>query len=257
MKPRLNPRTLFMLIAAFGLLTAVSALPQAKAQASMFAQDLTMKETTTSAGAPGGGRTMNSTNYFSRNFMKRVSSDGNDTIIKLDEGKIITIDNNKKTYSVTTVQELNDMLEKAAAAASENKQQMEAMRKMMGQMSDSWSVTKTGPGEPIAGYNTEKYALKGMVEMELWAAPDLKVPAVYYDAMKMRLRANPMFDMSKMYDEFKKIDGMTLKTVMTMKMMNMEIKNETVVTSVEKAPIPASVFEVPAGYKQVPSSMTK
>ena len=66
-----------------------------------------------------------------------------------------------------------------------------------------------------------------------------------------------MFDMSKMYDEFKKIQGMTLKTVSIMKMMNMEIRTETVVTSVDKASIPASTFEVPAGYKQVPSNMTK
>jgi hypothetical protein len=251
-------RTAFICIATVGLLATTSAVPMANAQGTvMFSQDFTLQETTTTAGAPGGGKTMTSTNYFSRNFMKRVSPDGNDTIIKLDDGKIITIDNKKKTYSIVTVQELNDMLEKVSAAASANKEQMEAMKKMMGQMSDSWSVTKLGPGEPIAGYKTEKYLLKGMMDMEMWVAPELKMPAVYYDAMKMRMRGNPMFDMSKMYDEFKKINGMTLKTVSTMKMMGMEVKTETVVTSVEKTPIPASVFEIPAGFKQVPSNMTK
>ncbi len=253
-----NVRLALMFIASFVFLAAAAGVPSANAQATpVFSEDLTMQETTTSSGVPGGGRTMTSTNYFSRSFMKRVAPDGNDTLINLGEGKIITIDNKNKTYSVVTVKELNDMLEKVTAATSENKAQMEAMRKMMGQMSDSWTVTKLGPGETIAGYKTEKYSLKGMMDMEMWVAPDLKVPPVYYDALKMRVRGNPMFDMSKMYDEFKKINGMTLKTVSTMNMMNMAIKTETVVTSVSKTPIPASVFEIPAGFKQVPSAMLK
>jgi len=88
--------------------------------------------------------------------------------------------------------------------------------------------------------------------MEIHAAPDLKIPALYYDAMKMRVQRNPLFDMSKLYDEMKKIKGYALKTVMTTKMMNMVTQTTTVVTSVEKGPIPPSTFEVPAGYKLVP-----
>jgi len=53
--------------------------------------------------------------------------------------------------------------------------------------------------------------------MEIHAAPGLKLPALYYDAMKMRAPRNPMFDMSKLYDEMKKIKGMALKTVTTMR----------------------------------------
>jgi hypothetical protein len=92
------------------------------------------------------------------------------------------------------------------------------------------------------------------MEMELWAAPDLKVPAQYYDAMKLRMPRNPMFDMGKMYDEMKKINGMALKNITTMKMMNMEMKTTRIVTSVDKSTIPASTFEVPAGYKLVPNN---
>ena len=77
------------------------------------------------------------------------------------------------------------------------------------------------------------------------------MPALYYDAMKMQAVKNPMFDMSKLYDEMKKIQGTAVKTVMTMKMMDMEMKTTSVVTSVEKTPIPASVFQVPTGYKLV------
>jgi hypothetical protein len=39
--------------------------------------------------------------------------------------------------------------------------------------------------------------------LEIWAAPELQVPAVFYDAMKIFTPANPMFDLRKMYDAFK------------------------------------------------------
>jgi hypothetical protein len=134
-----------------------------------------------------------------------------------------------------------------------DKEKIEQMRKMMGQqMVDSFSVTKEGPGETVAGYATEKYIVKGPMEMEIYAAPAVKLPALYYDVMKMRVPRNPMFDTGKLYDEMKKIDGMPLKTVTTVKMMNMETKSTTVATEVRKGPIPASTFEVPAGYKQIP-----
>jgi hypothetical protein len=90
------------------------------------------------------------------------------------------------------------------------------------------------------------------IEMEIWAAPDLTVPAIYYDGLKMNMPPNPMFDMGKMYDEFKKIKGMTVKTVMRMSMMGMNMTSTTAVTSVEKGAIPASTFQVPAGYKSEP-----
>ncbi|MBP1607970.1 MAG: hypothetical protein H6Q04_205 [Acidobacteria bacterium] len=219
-----------------------------------WAQDLTLHETTSSTGMAGrGGGNTTQTRYITSNAIKITSSSGSDTIIQLAEGKIITIDNGKKTYSEVTVKQLNDMLAKLTSTQenAENAEAMAAMRKMMGQVSDSITVTKAGPGENIAGYATEKYVISGMLNMEIWAAPDLKMPALYYDAMKMQAVKNPMFDMSKLYDEMKKIQGTAVKTVMTMKMMDMEMKTTSVVTSVEKTPIPASVFQVPAGYKLV------
>jgi hypothetical protein len=152
------------------------------------------------------------------------------------------------------MEELQAMMDKASAAM----QQMDgeaaaAMRKMMGGGGPmNFTVTKIGPGEQIAGYATEKYSVAGgPMQMQIWAAPDVKVPAAYYDAMKARLRPNPMFDMTKMYDEFKKINGMSLKTISTMKMMGREMTTTTVVSSVEKGAVPASIFEIPAGYKKV------
>jgi len=222
------------------------------------AQDLTLHETTTSTGMGGRGATnLTNTRYITSNAIKMTSSSGTDTIIQLAEGKIITIDNNKKTYSEITVKQLNDMLAKLSSeqGGAENAEAMAAMRKMMGQVTEATAVTKVGAGENIAGYATDKYLISGMLNMEIYAAPDLKMPALYYDAMKMQVVKNPMFDMQKLYEEMKKIQGTPLKTVMTMKMMNMEMKTTSVVTSVEKTPIPASVFQVPAGYTLVANKL--
>jgi len=258
MKTVRSIRIPYRLIAAFSLMAVSGSILTALAQnVQTDTGDLTLHETTTSRGDTGTVQTLTSTNYFSRNAMRRASPDGNDTIIRVDEGRIIMINREARTYSSVTLQELNQMLEKTAAETAETDAQKEAVRQMMGQMMDSFTVTKVGPGEPVAGFKTEKYVVKGMMEMEIWAAPALKVPDYYYDALKMSVRPNPLFDVRKLYDEFKKIDGMTMKTIATVKMMNMEIATETVVTSVERKPIPTSTFAIPAEYKQVPAAILK
>jgi hypothetical protein len=90
---------------------------------------------------------------------------------------------------------------------------MAALKKMMGGSSAPLTVTRQGPGETIAGYATDKYLVTGLVDMEIWAAPDLKVPTAYYDAMRIRIPSNPVFDAGKMYDAFKQIDGWPVKYV--------------------------------------------
>jgi hypothetical protein len=226
---------------------SLNAAPQA-----FFSSDLTLHQTQTSSGGRGGERTVNVTSYLSGNAMKTSSSDGSDSILRLDEGKLILIDNNKKTYSETTFQQLQDMMDKAMGGQKELPPEV---RKMMGATSSEVSVTKAGPGENVAGYPTEKYLMKGPIEMEIWAAPGLKMPPQYYDAIKLRMPPNPMFDFNKIYNEMKKIDGMPVKQVVTMKMtgmgMNMEVKSTTVVTSIDKGAIPKTTFDIPAGYKKV------
>jgi hypothetical protein len=237
------------LIAAAGVVAG--AAPQG-----FFSSDLTIRSTQSSAGGRGGGREVTMVNYLSGNAFKTSSSDGTDTILRLDEGKIISIDNNKKTYTEMTFQQLQQMADSLNAAMTQDKQgsaeAMAAMKKMMGGGADvPISVSKIGPGENISGYATEKYVVQGPMQMEIWAAPELKVPPQYFDAMKMRMPRNPMFDFSKMFEEMKKINGYPVKQITTMKMMGMETKSTTVVTAVEKGSIAKSVFDIPAGYKKV------
>jgi hypothetical protein len=254
-RPGFQTASFLLIFAACFLLFIAAASRDAEAQ--LFSQDLTMHSTTTSSGMMGrGGGSSTGTDYLSKNAIKTSSSDGTDSIIRFDTQKLITIDNKKKTYSEITFQELQDMINKVGAAAGQmNDEDMAMMKKMMGQMATSFSVAKVGPGETIAGYATEKYLLKGPIEAEISAASDLKMPATYYDVMKFQMPSMPMFDMGKMYEEMKKISGFPLKTVTTMKMMGNEMKTTKVVTSIEKGAIPASVFEIPAGYKRVEAKL--
>lgn len=241
-----------LLSPVFALLV-ISASVLRDAEAQVFSQDLTLHSTVTSPGMGGmGGGSATSTDYCSKNALKTSSSDGNDSIIRFDTEKLISIDNKKKTYSELTFKQLQELLSQAQAElGGMSEEELAMVKKVMGQTATSFSVAKLGPGENIAGYATEKYLLKGPVEVEIWAAPDLKIPPAYYDAMQFQMPPNPMFDMQKMYSEMKKIAGIPLKTVTTMKMMGKEMKTTRVVTSIEKGPIPASVFEIPAGYKRV------
>ena len=242
----------FLVFLAVCLLLMVSGMsPNAAAQ--IINQDLTMHSTTTSSGMMGrGGGSTTGTEYFSKNAIKTSSSDGTDSILRLDTQKLISIDNKKQIYSEITFQQLQDLLNKAGnAMAGMSDEDRAAMKKMMGQMATSFSVTKVGPGESIAGCATERYLMQGPIEVEILAATDLLLPTAYYDVMKFRMPSMPMFDMGKMYDEMKKISGIPLKTVTIMKMMGSQMTTTRAVTSIDKGAIPTSVFEIPVGYKRV------
>lgn len=246
----------FLLFFAVGLLLVFAgSLRQADAQ--IFSQDLTLHSTTTNPGMGAlGSGVATTTEYFSKNAMRTSSSSGNETIIRFDAEKIITIDSRQKTYSEITFKQLQEVPCKAGAAlGGMSSEQMAAMKKMMGEMPTSFSAVKVGPGETIAGYATEKYLLKGPMEIEIHSAASLRIPATYYDVMKLQMPSNPLIDMGKMFDAMKKISGIPLKTVTIMRMMGQEMKTTKVVTSIEKGAIPASIFQVPAGYALVQAAL--
>jgi hypothetical protein len=184
--------------------------------------------------------------YISANSMKTSSSDGADYLTLLEEKAYITVDNNNKTYSISTFQQLQDDARQAS--------------NMEGWTTADVSIVEVGPGEAIAGYATKKYhatmnyRIGGTIEMsnemEIWIAPGFGVPPQFYELNMVSL-GNPM--MRKIYEEMKKIDGMILRQVETMKeVRGKEVTKTTiVVTSVEKGPIPESTFKVPPSYKKV------
>jgi hypothetical protein len=232
------------------------------APVSTRAQDLTLKQTTTTSGtpipgAPGAAGPQTETLYVSPNAIRHVSQAGGDLIVRFDQQRSITLDHAQKTYTAVTFDEMQRMMDQAANAMKQlDPKQVEAMRQAMGGALGEVKVTKLGPGETIAGYATERYevSMPPMLTIEMHAAPALPLPPTYYNALKLRTAGNPLLDAGKMYDEMKKIPGLVLKQVSTMKIMNTVATTTTVTTSVEKGALPAETFDPPAGYRVVPVS---
>jgi hypothetical protein len=224
---------------AAGLL-GVLALPAA-------AQDLTIVSV-----VKGGPQPMTQTQYLAAD-QARTSTGDTDVIVQYGPGRIITIDNKKKEYTETTFAEMAAALQKVDAEMAK----MPAfLQKSMGGGVKPVTVQKGTATRQIAGYECTQYTLTQGDEMvfDIWAAPAIQVPTKYVEAMKARWAAmGPMGRrFSAMYDEMAKIKGYPLSFGMGYKLAGKKIDSLIEATEVKKGPIPASVFEIPAGYKPKP-----
>ena len=221
-------------------------------------QAITLRQTTTISGMPPGqGQSAPEITYLSAEAVRQSSPNGNDFIIRRGEGKLISIDHINKTYSEMTFEEIQEAMKKAASEVNEDHESMKAFRQMVGENVGEVTMTEKGPGGVVAGFVTRKYLLHmPPLEVQIWSAPELQMPSFYYDALKLQTKTNPLFDMRKVFDAFKRMKGMAVKTVVAMKVTEMTMTVSTEVVSVEKAPIPVSTFEVPAGYRKTASALT-
>jgi len=195
------------------------------------------------------GQESTSVTYLSSDAIYEKSSAGNDFLIRFEGGSVLSINNKEKKYSEYTFEELNNALASAGGDSEENKEAQAMMKKMMGNMTKEAKLEKIGPAENIAGYSTVKYELTmSPMLITIWAAPDLPMPDAYFDNMKLTAAKNPMFDLSAMFDSFKQIDGVGMKTETVFTMMGMTVKTREEVVKVEKGSFPE--VTVPAGYKK-------
>ena len=91
------------------------------------------------------------------------------------------------------------------------------------------------------------------LELDFWAAPGLVPPARYYDGRRLASVAmGPMGSLfQKMYEELKKVKGYPLSTAVIIRTPFSRTESLEEATEVRKGPIPASTFDIPAGYKKV------
>jgi hypothetical protein len=120
------------------------------------------------------------------------------------------------------------------------------------------TVTKLGPGEMVAGYATERYLVKtALMQMEVFAAPQLQVPSGYYDVLG--IGAMDRLLGSEQRSPLNSIAGCVLKQVVTGRsrtMMPGRTDDGELVTAVDVSPVPASQFAIPPGYKKREFAMT-
>jgi Domain of unknown function (DUF4412) len=232
---------------------AVLGLSAAVAAPAFAAEDLTIVSTVT----VGKGAPATSTQYLSAGRI-RTSNPETDTIFDAGTGRVVIVNHKKKEYYEFTQDEM-------AASMKQFEAQMQQagpmMEKMMGGAVGEVAVKKLGTTRKVAGHDCDEYSVSmgENLRYDVCAAPGIVLPTQYYDALKSPFAAmGPMARrFEKVFDEMKKIKGFPIAMNSSVKVMMVKSELKTEATEIKQGPIPASVFEVPAGYKKKDSPFNK
>ena len=241
-----------------------------------FGQDLTIVSKVTKDGKPAE----TTTSYLSRDYVRNAQGDGKESIYDLKAGQMAVLDGMKKTYYVITRQDIEQMAatmkermnspEMKKAQEKMNELSPEDRKKMedaMGGMFD-FDVQKTGTSRKIAGFHCEnwKITLGQFSKTEECLTSELQFPAQawemyrgFAESMKTMMAAfGPMAKgVEKMQEKFKNMRGYPLATTTEINIMGHATTSVSEVTEVKRGPIPASAWEIPAGYTKVDNPMLK
>jgi len=243
---------------------------------SVSAQDLTIVSKVTHDGGPP--RTAIS--YISSDHVRMSQGDDSETIVDMKSGQMTTLDGKKKTYYITTRQDMDAFAAKMRdqmnspemqhARQSMNKASSEDQKKMNAAMSSMFAldVRDAGTTRKVAGYPCEnwKVTMGQFSTSEECMTNDLKFPANawtmyrgFADSMKSVMSAmGPMANSAaSMQEQFKKMKGFPLANKTTIDIMGHKSVSSSEVTEVRRGPIPASAWDIPAGYTKIDNPMLK
>ena len=243
---------------------------------SAIADDLTIVSKVTH----DGGAAETGTSYISSDHVRMSQPDGNEAIFDLKGGQMIVMDGKKKTYYVVTQKDMDAM-----AASMQEQMNSPEMKKAQEQMKNlppdtqktmesamagmfTVEVKKTGTSRTIAGYKCENWdvAIGQFSKSEQCLTNELKFPVQawdmyrsYADSMKSMMAAfGPMArTMTTMQEQLQKLKGFPLANTTTTSVMGRRSVRTSEVTSIKRGAIPASAWEIPAGYEKVDNPMTK
>jgi hypothetical protein len=245
------------------LVTAFLLIGTARAIAS---DDLTVVSKLTKNGKSAGTET----NYMSSDHVRMGRDEGTSTIVDLKSGTMTTLDDKKKTYYSVTKQDLEQMQAKMQEKMNDpqTKKAMEAMQGMPGAMSFTPQVAKTGVKRKIAGFNCEEWsiAMSPMMTTKECVTTELTYPVRAFDGYKefakgMRNMMSGFGPIAKsgadLAEKLKSMKGFPVATSSAIDVMGMKQTTETEVIEVRHSEIPASVWEIPAGYTKIENPMMK
>lgn len=202
--------------------------------------------------------------WLGENKARTDQEDGTSAILLGDKKVLYMIDHNKKQYAEMPLDFEKMFDEAAAAAAGEDPEKAEAMKKMPGFMKDmmkgmkgsmSATVTETGETKKIGDWNCRKYLIDmdmgmGKSQAEAWATEDLKINyGLYFASANAMMAGQPGFD--KIVKEMQKVKGVIVYQTATVAMMGAEVTSTTELLECTDKDAPAGFYEVPAGYKKV------
>jgi Domain of unknown function (DUF4412) len=230
------------------------------------ADDLTIVSKHTLNGKPGG----TSTSYLASDHVRMAQDGGHEIIIDLKTGVTTTLDGAKKTYYTTTKQDLEQFAAKMQEKMNdpEMKKGMEMMGKMSEGMAGSIDVKKTGETRTVAGFRCDEWVItmNTFTTMKECVTSDLQYPARAFEAYKdysesMKRMMSGFGAVAKsgaeLAEKMKAMKGYPVATSMKMDVMGQKTSSETEVTEVRKGSIPASAWEIPAGYTKIENPMLK
>jgi hypothetical protein len=234
------------------------------AGAAAASDDLTIVSKHTHDGKPAG----TSTSYLASDHVRMAREEGNETIVDLKTGVMTTLDGKKKTYYTVTKQDIEQMAVKMKERM--NTPEMKKAMEMMGSMASGMAmdVKKTGTTRKIAGYGCQEWAITmgAMSTIKECVSTELQYPAHAFDAYKefsegMKNMMGAFGPMAKAGAEFaekmKNVKGFPVASSTVVDVMGNKSTIETEVIEVRRGPIPASVWEIPAGYTKIENPMLK
>ena len=232
----------------------------------LASDDLTVVSKLTKNGKPAGTET----NYMSSDHVRMAREEGTSTIVDLKSGTMTTLDDKKKTYYTVTKQDLEQMQAKMQERMNDpqTKKAMEAMQNMTGSMSFTPQVAKTGVTRKIAGFSCEEWsiAMTAMMTTKECVTSELKYPVRAFDGYKefakgMQSMMSGFGPIAKsgaeLAEKLKSMKGFPVATSSAIDVMGMKQTTESEVIEVRHSEIPASVWQVPAGYTKIENPMMK
>jgi len=210
------------------------------------AEELTIvSKMTVKQGAP-----TTSTQYIAADRV-RTSDGENDAIVEVGTGRLTVINHKKKEYYEVTREEMQASMQKLEQQMSGPMGAM--MEKMMGGKAGEVTVAK-GTARKVAGYDCTNYTftLGENMKYENCMTQALQLPVAYYDALKSPYAMmGPMGKrFEKVFDAMREVKGVPIAMSSTVNMMGMNMQVASEATEIRKGAIPATAFQIPAGYKK-------
>ena len=239
--------------------TVILALPAIAAAG----DDLTLTSKVTRA----DGKTTTAVTYLSAEHARMATGDGKESLVDARTGLMTSIDTIKKTYYVTTREDMDRLM--AGMQEHRNSPEMQkaqaAMQKHAGMY--EFSVKKSGVSKKIAGYRCEVWTISvgQMSTNEQCLSNDLQTPTPVWDMYNKYSRSmrSSMASMgsagsnAKIEEQMKNMTGYPLWTQTTIDIMGHKTVVGSEVTDVRRGPIPASTWAIPAGYTKVDNPLLK
>ncbi len=175
------------------------------------------------------------------------------TIIIGETKTIYMLNHQNKTYSEFNLNTVSDKLKEKAADKSDPAAMM--AQQMMAMMKVNMTVTPTEEVKKIGDWNCKKYVTE--IDMgpakntsDMWFTDEIKVDRELM-AMTMNSMVTIMPGFADALEEFKKMDGVMVKSEGKVKAMGMEFASTDELISYEEKDAPEGAFEIPEGYKKV------